>query len=84
MDGIRKSVQFLQSNPNYGICRGRLGRFVLKPDADQTFGNKAEFIVEALVESNEHETASKRVEQNFSRYDVTHYDVHRIEDAKRY
>ena len=84
VDGLRESIRFLRDNPNYGMCRGQNGRFVLRPEPDQTFGKEVEFIVEAFVESNEQETASLRVKRNFSRYDLTHYDMHRTGDMQRY
>ena len=84
VDGLRESIRFLKDNPNYGVCRGRLGKFVLRPEPDQTFGEGVEFVVEAFVESNEQKTAAQRMERNFSQYDTTHYDMHRTEDMQRY
>ena len=84
VDSLRESIQFLSDNPNYGICRGRIGKFVIGPEPNRTFGENVEFILEAFVGSNEQETAAKRVERNFSQYDTTHYDVHRTKDMQQY
>jgi glycosyltransferase domain-containing protein len=85
VDGLRRSVAFLERHPDYVTCRGRIGRCYLQnPNPEHTFGKDLTVYESTFNDSLEQERAIDRVRTNFSPYGLTYYDVHRTENLRSY
>ena len=79
VEGLRSCVNFLDNNPDYISCGGRLSTFFIHPDSDKAYGDEIEFILHPPTNSMDSNTAVERVEKHFRSYQVTWYDVHRTD-----
>ena len=79
VEGLRSCVNFLDNNPDYISCGGRLSRFFIHPDSDKAYGDEIEFILHPPANSMDSNTAVERVEKHFRSYQLTWYDVHRTD-----
>jgi glycosyltransferase domain-containing protein len=87
IEGLRRSVDFLQSHPDYTSCRGEVGGLFLKHSSKDggVYGDDFEFGLSAyLSKSLENAKASHRIQRHLSEYSPTFYDVHRTEQLKAY
>jgi glycosyltransferase domain-containing protein len=82
-EGLRSCVNFLDSNPDYISCGGRLSTFFIHPDCGKTYGDEVEFILHPPTNSMDSNTAVERVEKHFQSYQATWYDVHRTEISQK-
>ncbi len=85
-DGLLKSVEFLDQNPDYAICRGRLGGFSIgckAGEAQPLYASNAEFNYFEPVVALEQATALERIAFQGGNYVQTYYGVHRREEMIR-
>ena len=80
VEGLRKSVKFLQDNPDYAICGGRIAKFEIFPDASKPYGKNSDLTLLADVDSLKGRTSMERVQTHFSQLISTFYDIHRTAD----
>lgn len=80
VDGLKRSVQFLQKNQDYKSCRGQMVSFHL----DTAIPQHITFKQPPLSQSLSDETAKSRVQDHFDSYDANYYDVHHTRDLKKY
>ena len=78
------SVDFLKSNPDYSPCRGLIGTFHpltsgKSMDHNNVYGDKISYYFNHPNSSIVDETALGRMQNHFSNYALTFYDVHRTE-----
>ena len=76
--GITKSINFLENNPDYISCRGRIDGILIKPSSSKKDKEKYEFRYpsEDSVKLNQ-SRALNRLKTHLSNYSPTFYDVHR-------
>jgi len=76
--GIIKSINFLEKNPDYISCRGRIDGILIKPSSNKKDKEKYEFRYpsEESVKLNQRR-ALNRLKVHLSNYSPTFYDVHR-------
>jgi glycosyltransferase domain-containing protein len=89
VDGLRRSVDFLKTHPDFSSCRGIIGGVRIKPDAkygefSNVYGVDVSFVRQVYPDkSNLEETAMQRVENYFASYRATWYDVFRTEQTTK-
>ena len=71
-NGIKKSVEFLEKNPDYVVAHGQYLSFKI---SDGSFG----WNYSPKMDSNTHSDAESRLLQHFSNYTLTIYSVHKTE-----
>ena len=82
VEGLNRSFQFLERNPDYSTCRGQIGFFYIKPDSGATYGKDVEFSNQTSCDSVLSRTAAHRIREHLTSYMITYYDVHRTEDLR--
>jgi len=76
--GIIKSINFLEKNPDYISCRGRIDGILIKPPSSKKDKEKYEFRYpsEESVKLNQRRVIN-RLKAHLLNYSPTFYDVHR-------
>jgi glycosyltransferase domain-containing protein len=88
INGLKRSVEFLYSHPNYSVCGGGIGTFSVWPDNNKSplnpaFGDGVHFFSNMYrLRQLEDETAGARIARHFAQYRPTWYDVHRTEQLR--
>lgn len=77
VSGLLRSIEFLRANPDYVTCRGITTSF-RNTENGIIFGNVN------IENSIEDSSPCARVLEHLSKYNVTHYDVHRTSSHVRY
>lgn len=85
VNGLRRSVEFLYSHPDYSACGGNIGSFSVLPDDKKgqfnpAYGEEIHFFSNIYrFRQLSDETAGQRVANHFALYCPTYYDVHHAE-----
>ena len=90
VEGLRHSIEFLQTNIDYSVCGGNIGSFSVWPDKNNSLFNPAYgdevFFFSNLYQFQQitEETSADRVANHFAHYCPTCYDVHRTKQLQAY
>lgn len=84
VEGLFRSIDFLEANPDYVSCRGQMGSVVVEttngsilPDETYSVPKFAIFPAQASCKAK---SAMERVKLHFSKYSPTWYNVHRTKE----
>ncbi len=89
VEGIARSIEFLESNLDYSSCRGEISSIAVyapsnRPDLKFLYGKTGDIVYKYYYgESIELEGSSQRVMRHATKYDPTFYDVHRTSHLKK-
>jgi glycosyltransferase domain-containing protein len=82
VSGLRRSVEFLQSHPDYSACRGKVGALRIHEsngdrDLSGVYGDEIVFFPDVYENcSLDDQTAGERLRLHFQKYGPTWYEVH--------
>jgi len=88
VDGIARSIDFLEKNDGYSSCRGEISSIAVyapsdRPDLKFLYGKAGDIVYKYYYgRSIELDGSSKRVLCHASKYDPTFYDIHRTSHLK--
>lgn len=88
VDGIARSIDFLEKNADYSSCRGEISSIAIytpsnRPDLKFLYGKSGSIVYKYYYgESIEFDRSSERVLSHGAKYDPTFYDVHRTGHLK--
>jgi glycosyltransferase domain-containing protein len=78
-EGLKRSLSFMKSNPDFSACRGCVdGLVVNSHDKKNVLYGKARWIRGLYTgKTNHNDSAAERVQKHLLCYDPTYYDIHR-------